>query len=134
MTLDSNSKSDKVHQAERMVDELLQTTSAMQVAKGSGVNYITISKIAKGDSSRISERVFESIKTFYEGRKAGTVDVEPRMRKPRTPKPAPEQASGNAASFDEGGLVSIGTIQAEILKTEKRLAILKQMLELAREL
>jgi hypothetical protein len=134
MAQENPNKSDKVVEAEHMVDELLQSMPATHVSKGSGINYITISKIAKGDSSRISERVFASIKKFYDARQTGEVEVTSRPRKKRAAKAAPETAAPAPSTFEDGDLVSIGTIQSEILKTEKRLSILKKMLELAKEL
>lgn len=135
MNADNESKSDKILHAERMVDELLQSSSAAAIARGSGVNGITVGKIAKGDSSRISDRVYESIRNYYERRQSGTVEVTPRKRKQRTVKAKAAPVVKNAPSATENGdLVNITTIQFEISKTEKRLEILKQMLELAKEL
>jgi hypothetical protein len=132
------SKTDNVIVAERMVDELVQSMSAMRLSKECKVNYITISKISKGDSSRISERVFKSIVDFYNGFKAGEIALDGTSGARRAPRKAVEKKAVSPALTPmlatHDSIINTELIQSEIERTKNRLDILNRMLELANQL
>ena len=54
-----------VMQAQRMVNELLESMPPYVLATACGINYLTISRIAKGDSKLISNKAYDAIASYY---------------------------------------------------------------------
>ena len=149
-----NTKQDRVLLAEHMVDELVQNMTAYALAKISGLNYLTIQHISRGEAKRISDKVYLPLKTFYDDWKAGKTLPKIEKHKPGR-KPAallaqyargtgtgasPTPGSMNTApSFVRSDLPSVpfirlDAIQVEIERLEKRIGMLKELLELAKGL
>jgi len=136
---------DRVLLAERMVDELRGSLSIAGIARATGVNSLTVSKIANGDSKRITDKVFSAIQSYYNGFKSGTAPTASIERK--KPGRKPKSAVTNAVKIAKedkalefppndtsAGFVSLEAVQIEISMLEKRLGILKQIADLAKEL
>ena len=151
-------KTDTVLKAERMVDEMCESMTVYALAKISGLNYLTLQHIAKGDARRVSGKVFAPLQKFYEDWKVGKMPPAPERGKPgRKAKTAdiastqsapdrgvaPSATSGSTAvhSANYGRpdpstlpFIRLDAIEAEIDRLEKRIAMLKELLELAKGL
>jgi hypothetical protein len=142
-------QSDDVKTAERLVDELLGSMTAFAISKGCGVNYLTVSRIAKGDSKRISHKVLRALMAFHTRFKSGELPPPgEKKRRGRKPKAAVKDTAVETGQPAQAGdiellltptpaplsAVNTGPIQEEIARLEHRLDVLRQMLELARQL
>ncbi len=137
-------KVDMVLLTERMIDELLSNTTAYALAKVSGLNYLTLQHIAKGEAKRVSHKVYNAVKAYYDAVKAGTAPARPERGKPgRKPRAAgavlPSSGLMGATAGDRLDLsampyVRLEAIESEIERLEKRIVMLKDLLELAKGL
>lgn len=69
-----------VTEASKMVQELAEHTSINQLGKLAGVSNLTLSKIAKGESNRVSNAVFDKIIALYSDVQAGNVKLDQPKR------------------------------------------------------
>ncbi|MDH7515820.1 MAG: hypothetical protein QHI48_08110 [Bacteroidota bacterium] len=136
---------DRIYLAERMVDALRESMSILAISKATGVSRMTVTKIAKGDAKRLTEKVFQAIKKYYDrtiGGEPTLTTLQPKPQAKTTPAAVAEAV--HIAKEDKsidfpptesiGSFVSLESIQAEITVLERRLEILKKIAELAKEL
>ena len=140
-------KGDNLILVESIVRELLRGMSAAALAKAAEGNVITVRKIAKGDSKRVSKKVLFAIQKFSNRHR--TSDAEAPAPAPATrgrkataaPASARERVDKglifplpDAVPTEASGFFSVAAIQAEITALDRRIGILRQLQVLAKDL
>ncbi|MBL0177116.1 MAG: hypothetical protein IPP94_18005 [Ignavibacteria bacterium] len=138
-------KGDNLILVENIVRELLRGMSAAALAKAAEVNVITVRKIAKGDSKRVSKKVLFAIQKFSNRHRTADAEAPVPATRGRKPNAAPTSALErvdkglifplpDAVPSEASGFFSVSAIQAEITALERRIGILRQLQVLAKEL
>ena len=126
----------------RMTEELLESMSADLVAKGTGLSLQTIRSIARGGSRRVSKQTQESIRNLHEKFRAEGMELATKLKlmQPKREQPPLLQKAATVPEAVENPLLDafsnevIAVMKQDLAAAEKRLALLKEMMELAKEL
>ncbi|MBL0174649.1 MAG: hypothetical protein IPP94_05175 [Ignavibacteria bacterium] len=125
----------------RMTEELLESMSADLVAKGTGLSLQTIRSIARGGSRRVSKQTQESIRNLHEKFRAEGMELatklklmQPKREQPPLQKAAPLPEAVENPLLDAFSTEVLAVMKQDLAAAEKRLALLKEMMELAKEL
>jgi DNA-binding Xre family transcriptional regulator len=66
-----------VKNAQKMVIDMLKSTSQTKLSETSGINQVTLASLKNGKASRISEKVWSRLVKAYSGRTAISPQPEP---------------------------------------------------------
>jgi hypothetical protein len=126
----------------RMTEELLESMSADLVAKGTGLSLQTIRGIARGGGRRVSKQTQDAIRNLHEKFRAEGMELATKLKlmQPKREQPPVLQKAAPAPEAREEPLLDafsqevVAVMNQDLAAAEKRLALLRQMMELATEL